>query len=314
MRDRFIRAILSLMLMASSSLCYAQPAGGFSGVYPIPPAATGGVSSTTCAVNGIPYASSANILSCDSSNYHYDSATQTVYAGAFITASSNTPQTDYYPTQASDTHWIIGVNADGGNDNDDNLTISEGSSLGSSNRLSIAPGGVVTIPSISLTTLAGAVDGSAATSFAIPTSATQTPAAAGQVAIDTTGDQLKYYGGALRVIPYTQSKSFVIDTPTASSDYKLWRAPYAVTITAIHVLTTSGTNVVGGLDEGDSNGANIVAVDSDITGTASSNVNDDGSLTNGTIASGGYVLWHTTSVSGSPTSVTITYDYTVDAT
>lgn len=138
--------------------------------------------------------------------------------------------------------------------------------------------------------------------------------AAGKIAIDTTNDQLAYYGGAKRIVSYVHSKSFVIDAATSTADYVVWRAPYAVTITAIHVLCTGGTNVIGGLDEGDSNGANVVAVDSDITASAGTMAADDGSLTNGTIASGGTVNWHTTSVSGTNTSLMVTFEYVIDAT
>ncbi len=84
----------------------------------------------------------------------YD-GTDFAFSKTLRVASSNTPQTDYYPTLATDTHWIIGVNGDGGNDNDDNLVISEGTTLGSSNRLTIAPGGLVTIPSATITTITG---------------------------------------------------------------------------------------------------------------------------------------------------------------
>jgi hypothetical protein len=107
------------------------------------------------------------------------------------------------------------------------------------------------------------------------------------------------------------SKSFIITNPTSSADSPVWRAPEAITITAVHVLCVGGTNIVGQLQEYDGSGANGVAVDdSDITGTAGSNVNDDGTLSNPSIDSGDYVGWVTTSVSGTPTKAIITYDYT----
>ena len=117
---------------------------------------------------------------------------------------------------------------------------------------------------------------------------------------------------AERALPVYITKGAVIPAPTSSSDYPLYRTPFAITIRAIHVLCVGGTNVVGGLDETDANGANAVAVDSDITGAAGTNTDDDGALTNPTIDANDYVYWHTTSVSGSPTSVTITFEYTVD--
>jgi len=108
------------------------------------------------------------------------------------------------------------------------------------------------------------------------------------------------------------SKSFIIISPVATDDYPLWRAPYAYTITAISLLVEGGTNVIGGLDEADSDGNTPVAIDADITGTAGSNVNDDGSLTNPTVDDNDYLLWHTTSISGTPTSLTVTIEYTID--
>lgn len=50
----------------------------------------------------------------------------------------------------------------------------------------------------------------------------------------------------------------------------------------------------------------------DITGIAGTNANDDGALNNAIIASGNYLGWKTTSVSGSVTQVVVTFEYTVN--
>ena len=111
-------------------------------------------------------------------------------------------------------------------------------------------------------------------------------------------------------VPAYQSKSFVLTNPTSSTDGPIWRVPYKITIAAIHVLCMDGTNIVGQLWEYDSNGLNGSTVDSsDITGTAGTNVNDDGDLSNPDIAAGNYLGWKTTSVSGSVTKVIITFEY-----
>lgn len=102
----------------------------------------------------------------------------------------------------------------------------------------------------------------------------------------------------------TQTKSFIINEPTASDDFLIWRTPYAITITAIHGVLLTGTNVIGGIDECDSNGANCVAVDADITFNGSLD-SDDGSLTNGAIDAGDWIRWHTTSVDA-PGYLTVT--------
>ncbi len=107
------------------------------------------------------------------------------------------------------------------------------------------------------------------------------------------------------------SKSFIITDPTANSDYPLWKVHSGITISTINVLVEGGTNVVGGLDEADASGNTPVAIDADITGTAGSNVADDGTLANPTLDSGDYLLWHTTSVTGAPTSITVTFTFMV---
>lgn len=113
----------------------------------------------------------------------------------------------------------------------------------------------------------------------------------------------------------TQQKCFVIKGATDSDDYPVEKFPMAITITGIRVYAIGGTNVVGGLDEcTGTNGvcSSVTAVDSDITGTAGSQVSDDGSLTNGGIAANNWIQWHTTSVSGTNTSLSVCFNYTVD--
>ena len=89
-----------------------------------------------------------------------------------------------------------------------------------------------------------------------------------------------------------------------------WVPPYDITITDIKGVLLTGTNVVGGLDECDSNGANPVAVDADITFDGALD-EDDGSLTNGTIDAGDWIRWHTTTVNA-PGYLSITIYYTID--
>jgi hypothetical protein len=108
----------------------------------------------------------------------------------------------------------------------------------------------------------------------------------------------------------TRSKSFMISSPTADASSPLWRVPVAITIQAIHVLCIGGTNIVGQLWEYDANGENGSTVDGDITAPAGVNTNDDGALSNPNIAAGNYLGWHTTSVSGSPSRVIVTFEYT----
>ena len=125
----------------------------------------------------------------------------------------------------------------------------------------------------------------------------------------TAWSSLDYYNLGMSVV---LSKSFVITNPTSDSDSPLWRIPYSITALEVHVLCIGGTSIVGMIDEYDENGANPVPVDdSDITGVAGTNVDDDGSLNNETIDSGHYLGWHTTAVNGEVTRVIITLDYKI---
>ncbi len=107
-----------------------------------------------------------------------------------------------------------------------------------------------------------------------------------------------------------RTKSFVIGEASTDDDFLLWKTPVAITITHINGVLLSGTNVVGGLDECDSAGANPAVVDADITFNGGNDA-DDGTLTNPSIDANDWVKWHTTSVS-SPGFLTVTVTYEVN--
>lgn len=130
-----------------------------------------------------------------------------------------------------------------------------------------------------------------------------------------TGDE--GFDAASTYVPVsrTLSKCFTALAVTASSDWAIERFDSAITITDIYVYQNGATNVIGGLDECTGSGGtcgSVTAVDSDITGTDGAEVQDDGSLTNGGIAAGNRVMWHTTSVSGTNTDLNVCFDYTID--
>jgi len=149
----------------------------------------------------------------------------------------------------------------------------------------------------------------------LPNSANPTVDAAGKIAVDTsatTGSAIRFYGDATYTLPAYQRMSFTIEATTASSDYELGSFPANITIRAIRVFQVGATNVVGGLQECNSNGASCSAVDSDITATTTT-ATDDGSLTNPTIDANDQLQWLTSSVSGTNTRTVVTIYYTYDA-
>jgi hypothetical protein len=144
----------------------------------------------------------------------------------------------------------------------------------------------------------------------IPVNATTD--AEGEITIDTTTDQLRYYGGAQKVIPSAQFFSFAIPAPAEADDINVLKAPYGMTITGISCIVQGTTSVTGQLQECGTDGTSCANLDSDITCDADGAA-DDGTLTDNTIASGAWLRWKTTSVSGTPTFLTVTVKYNVVA-
>ena len=202
----------------------------------------------------------------------------------------------------------------------DTDTLDSVAGRGASTTKTLQVGSIGATSTVSANTVSGnTVDSSiftAGTTCQIPNRAEPTLVVAGQVGVDTSttsGSTIRFYGNSQFVLPGWQRISFVIDTPVAASDYPLGTFPVAMTIKRIIVLCVGGTNIAGGLDETDINGLNAVAVDSDITASAAVTAYDDGTLTNPTIARDNVLFWHTTSISGTPTSVTVSVFYTYDA-
>ena len=109
------------------------------------------------------------------------------------------------------------------------------------------------------------------------------------------------------------SKSIVIDVPSETADYPIWKVPYAITIRRVAVLCTGAASatIVGFLDECDANGAGASIVSADATAISGTDKVTT-TFTNAGIDANDYIRWHTTSTSGVLASATITMDYTVN--
>ncbi len=127
----------------------------------------------------------------------------------------------------------------------------------------------------------------------------------------TVGDGLTLTDTTLSATAATQTKYlfFTVLNPTAASDFPIGQFPRAITVTGIRALSVGGTSVVGCLDEYAGNGTALqAAIDGDWTaGTTELN---DTSFTNAAIDAGDWLRWHTTSVTGAVSSVTVTLEYT----
>jgi hypothetical protein len=106
----------------------------------------------------------------------------------------------------------------------------------------------------------------------------------------------------------TLTRAFAIIDPAVAHDLPLWQTKRAITIVAVSAVSTAGTNTIGCLDEYNATGTSVdAAVDGDWTITTSEYT--DASFTNAAVDAGDWLGWHTTSVSGEVTSVSITFEY-----
>jgi hypothetical protein len=139
-----------------------------------------------------------------------------------------------------------------------------------------------------------------------------TDASGKESADPTTGQYRNHDGTRQNVFSPIQFISFVISAPAAADDINVMKAPYGMTILGIDCIVQGTTSATGQIQECDSAGANCADLDSDIACDADGAA-DDGDLTDSTIASGAWLRWKTTSLSGTPTFLTVTVRYRVVA-
>lgn len=163
----------------------------------------------------------------------------------------------------------------------------------------------------------GVHDFGGATSTEIVNGATPTVDAAGEIAVDTTGDQLIYYGGAKRVITYKHSMRLTIESPADADNILISPLDDAITITAITCLcdpADSGESVVITVQERDGDGDSPAGVDGATTITcANTDTDDDGTLSNPSIDADDYMSIDIGTVTGTVAQVAIAVYYTIDA-
>ncbi len=162
--------------------------------------------------------------------------------------------------------------------------------------------------------ITGAWDFGGATSLELPNGAAGTVDAAGEITVDTTDDQLVYFGGAERVITYHESISFTLETPADVDNWLLGKRQDAITITDIHCIVDpadAGESVVIDVQERDATADNPATVDATIT-CDNDGAEDDGALANGTIDAGDWWSIDIGAVTGTVTQVAVSIYFTVD--
>lgn len=145
-----------------------------------------------------------------------------------------------------------------------------------------------------------------AASFEIPNAAAPTVDAAGEIAIDTTSDQLAYYGGAKRILTHYYEKGFVLEDPAAADDnVPFWHPKQNITITDVYCEVEGATSAEVIISDG-TNALETVTCDED--GQA-----DDGSIANGTFSANERMEFDIGTVTDTPDWLAVTITYTIDS-
>jgi hypothetical protein len=153
--------------------------------------------------------------------------------------------------------------------------------------------------------------GASAGSVEVPNAAAPTVDATGEVAVDTTADQLLWFGAsAVKVADPRQTLSVVLFAPTSSDDPLILKAPYGMTITDIDCIVGAATSVPIDVQECSSTATGCTTVDAAITCDADGAA-DDGSLSNASIDLGDWIKVDVGTPTGTVGFVSITVIYTI---
>lgn len=145
---------------------------------------------------------------------------------------------------------------------------------------------------------------------AVPANATVN--AAGEVTIDTTTDQIRWYGTAQQQLSPKLTFSVVVPSVADTDDMLIMKAPYGMTVTALDCIVSAATSATINIQECDSAGANCVD-----TATSDLACDTDGAntttLNNAAVDSGDWLKLDVASISGTPGTLTVTVTYTIVA-
>ncbi len=153
-------------------------------------------------------------------------------------------------------------------------------------------------------------------SLIIPNGTSPTLANAGELALDTTNDQLCIYNGSAKVIDLPKkSLSFVLDTPTASDVFPIKGLPYAITLTKVTGTCYGGTSVTFQIDKRaaaslNSAGTNMLTSSLTATTTGANTT----SFSAAGAASGYFLTFVASAVSGTVGKLVIDIEFTIDRT
>lgn len=173
----------------------------------------------------------------------------------------------------------------------------------------------VSIADLSGNQISGAVvwDLGGATSLEIPNAAAGTVDATGEVTLDTTDDQIVFFGAsAAKVITSNKQMSLTVESPSNLDAFLFIKMQDGATITNINGIVDpggSGESAVFDVQECSSTGASCATVDATITAD-NDGAADDGSFSNGSIDAADWMLLDVGAITGTVSWLTVTINFT----
>lgn len=144
----------------------------------------------------------------------------------------------------------------------------------------------------------------------ITNGASPTIDAAGKIAVDTTTDQLQYYGAAKIAIPPKRFFSVVVPSVADTDDMFILKLPWGITVTSLDCIVSAATSATINIQECGSDGTSCtdmatsdLACDTDGANTTTFN--------NAAADANDWLKLDVASISGTPGTLTVTVTYTV---
>ena len=142
--------------------------------------------------------------------------------------------------------------------------------------------------------------------------------ASGEVTVDTTSGTVNFFATSTEmVLSPRKSHGWGILTPIATDDFPIFRedncaGDCSITLVEVCYLIRGGTNWSGQIQEGDANGGsgvNVHTADATIVANTNACIQE---FSNSSIDAGDWILIKTASQTGDPTSINITWYFTID--
>jgi hypothetical protein len=105
------------------------------------------------------------------------------------------------------------------------------------------------------------------------------------------------------------TKCINIDPVSTTTDWFMWKAPVALTITHVNCIVDAATSVVLTARHCNANGASCTTIEAAMT-CATTNTTESGGIDSGSITAGETIRVTRGTVTGSPTQAFICFDYT----